>query len=102
MTQERKNCGALRLVSFFFYTGEPEVAKWLEQQLPLRLPGFRTQLSVHEDVARSPASLRGLKNLALLQPSVWVRDAARIWPCCGCGVGLNCNSDWTPSLGPSS
>jgi len=40
-----------------------------------------------EVVGLIPGIAQGVKDLALPQAVVWVADMARIWHCCGSGVG---------------
>ena len=43
--------------------------------------------SIPEDVGSIPGLTQWVKDLALLQAAMEVTDVARIWRCCGCGVG---------------
>ena len=56
--------------------------------------GLRTQRSLCEDAVLIPGLAQWVKDLAL--------PAAQIQCSRGCGVGLNCSSDLTPSLGTST
>ena len=55
--------------------------------VPLWLNGLRVRHSVREDVGLIPALIQWVKDLALPQAAAEVPDVARIWRCCGCGVG---------------
>ena len=54
--------------------------------------------SISEDLGSLPGLAQWVKDLVLLQDVEQVVEAARIWRFCGCGVGLSCSSDSTPSL----
>ena len=43
--------------------------------------------SIREGTGSFPGLAQWAKDLALPQAVVWVTDMARIWHCCGCGVG---------------
>ena len=45
-----------------------------------------------------PGLAQWVKDLALLQAMVGVTDMARIWSCCGSGIGWQLQFYWTPSL----
>ena len=47
----------------------------------------RNPSSIHEDADLIPGLTQWVKNLTLLQAAEQVADGARIWCCCGCGVG---------------
>ena len=57
--------------------------------------------SILEDAGSIPGLIQRVKDLVLLQAAALVADAARIWPCCGCGVGGSCSSNSPPDLGTS-
>ena len=46
------------------------------------------QHSVCENVGSIPGLAQWVKGLALPQAAAEVTDAAGIWHCCGCGVGI--------------
>ena len=69
-------------------------------EFPLWLNRLRTQHSLHKGMDSIPGLPQWVKDLALPWAGV-NRDAARIWRCRGCGVGLSCSSSLTPSLGSS-
>ena len=50
------------------------------------------QTSIHEDMGLIPGPV-------LLWTALYFEDVARIWCCCGCGVGQRLSSNLTPSLG---
>ena len=43
--------------------------------------------SIHEEASSIPGLAQCVKDLALLQAVVYVRDMAQILCCCGCGIG---------------
>ena len=52
------------------------------------LCGLRTRPSVCEDENLIPGFSQWVKDLAWLQGTAQVTDAAQIWRCSGCGLGL--------------
>ena len=78
----------------FFY-----IAVFLE--FPLWLSGLRTRYSFSEDVDLIPGLPQGVKDLTFPQAAAWVTDAARVWHCCGCVVGLQLQLQFNPGLGTS-
>ena len=48
-----------------------------------------------------PGLAQWVKDLALLQAMVGVTDMARIWSCCGSGIGWQLQFYSTPSQGTS-
>ena len=83
----------VQTVWYHFY-GVLEQAKFIS----LWLSGLRMWHSIHEDVGLISGFTLWVKDRPLTQAAAWVAEEARIWHCCGCGVGLSCSSDWTPSL----
>ena len=67
-------------------------------ELSLWLSGLRTWC-LCEDGGLIPGLTQLVKYLALLQAAAQVSDVAQIWCCHGCGVGLSCSSNSTPSPG---
>ena len=51
------------------------------------LSRLRTQHNVCEDVGSVPGLSQWVKDPVLAQAAAEVADMARIWHCCGCGVG---------------
>ena len=72
------------LISKYFHTG----VRIMAQQL-------RNVTGIHEDMGSIPCLARWVKDLALPWAVVWVKDAARIPRCCGCGVGQCLSSTGT-------
>ena len=56
--------------------GVPIVAKWI-----------KSSISIHKDVGLIPGLARWVQDPALPQAVAYATDVARIWHCCGCGVG---------------
>ena len=60
-----------------FIFGAPIVAQWVKDPA-----------SIHEDVSFIPGLIQWVKDLALPQDAAQVMNAAQIWHCHGCGIGL--------------
>ena len=63
------------------------------------LSGLRTLHCVCEDVGSMPGLVQWVKDLVLPQAAAQVADMVWSQCCLGCGIGLSCHSDSTPSLG---
>ena len=63
------------------------------------LSGLRTQHCVCEDVGLIPGFVQWVKDLMLPQAAGQVADVARIWRCCGCGVGRQLQLTFYPCPG---
>ena len=71
----------------------PEFLLWLSR--------LRTRCCLCEDVGLIPDPTQWVKDPVLPQAEAQAADIAQIWCCHGCGRGLNCSSNLTPSLGTS-
>ena len=60
------------------------------------LSGLKTRCSLCEDAGSIPGMTKWVKHLALPEAAVQVTDAAQIWSCCACGVGLQLQFQFYP------
>ena len=56
-------------------------------KLPFVAQRVKNPTSIHEDMGLIPSLARWVKDLALQQDVVYVKDTAGIWHCHGCGIG---------------
>ena len=58
------------------------------REFPLWLSRLKTRHGAHEDTGLTPGLTQWVKDLTLLQSAANIVEAAWIWCCCGCSVGL--------------
>ena len=70
----------------------------LQIEVPVVVSRLSTRRCPCEDLGLIPDLAWWVKASELPQAAAEVTDAALIWHGCGCGMGLSCSSDSTPSL----
>ena len=61
--------------------------KVMTSGIPIVAQQVKNPISIHEDTGLIPGLAQWVKDTAFLRAAAELTDVARVWHCCGCGIG---------------